>query len=466
MGNKRCSICGEKEHNSRTCSSVEERKIVEWEQTEVMGAENMLQLKHMPEIPMLEHFLQMTKDYLHLKEIPIFTLERSIMLPRESSQFAYLMTCLLSFGHNKDIYKHPPLSYSDWSERLEKRIGEIYEAFFKLKKDRRKMFKQKGVQPKFFDVLGENFRFRARRFPKLHEMNYYQRAWLLLGFCDYLLKTRPSLKKRVFDVAPVSELRAVTLGVDDASCTYYHFPSFAEGKNPAVRVYKIAKWIPPKLDVEYNPRIPKPIHLSTSESEDEISVKLPEWFIRRKKSEAANPKPSSRAKSWVSEFPDLVKATKEEGETLIEGETEKEEEGGERETVKEGEGGERETVKEGEGGERETVKEEEGGERETVKEEGEGETVEDLPLQPLPEVEPDKTFECVADSLDSLRELVKHFESKGSELSYTETALLRKLKALIEELEPSEYKLLKSTRSLRTQLHADFMKFQQKLTTP
>ncbi|CAG0903585.1 unnamed protein product, partial [Cyprideis torosa] len=74
----------------------EERKIVEWEQTEVMGAENLLQLKHMPEIPMLEHSLQITKDYFHLKEIPIFTLsERSIMLPRESSQFAYLMTGLL-----------------------------------------------------------------------------------------------------------------------------------------------------------------------------------------------------------------------------------------------------------------------------------------------------------------------------------------------------------------------------------
>ncbi|CAG0894923.1 unnamed protein product [Cyprideis torosa] len=438
----------------------EERKIVEWEQTEVMGAENMLQLKHMPEIPMLEHFLQITKDYFHLKEISIFTLERSIMLPRESSQFANLMTGLLSLGKSKDI-----LSYSDWSERLEKRIEEIYEAFVKLKKDRRKMFEQKGVQSKFFDVLGEDFPFgfrarkfpfalvRARRFPKLHEMNYYQRAWLLLGLCDYLLKTRarPSLKTRVFDVAPVSELRAVTLGVDDASCTYYHFPSFAEGKNPAVRVYKIAKWIPPKLDVEYNPRIlkhKKPIHLSTSESEDEISVKLPEWFIRRKKSEAANPKTSSGAASWV-------KATKEEGETLIEGETEKEEEGGERETVKEEEGGERETVKEEEGGERETVKEEEVGERETVK---------DLPLRPLPEVEPDKTFECVADSLDSLRELVKHFESKGCELSYTETALVRKLKALIEELEPSEYKLVESTRSLRTQLYADFMKFQQKLT--
>ncbi|CAG0880466.1 unnamed protein product [Cyprideis torosa] len=618
----------------------EERKIVEWEQTEVMGAENMLQLKHMPEIPMLEHFLQITKDYFYLKEIPIFTLERSIMLPRESSQFAYLMTGLLSLGRMKDIYNHPPMPYSYWSARLEERIREIYKAFFKLEKDRQKMFEQKGVEPKFFDVLGEHFPFRARKF---HEMNYYQRAWLLLGFCDYLLKTRPSLKTRVFDVAPVSELRAVTLGVDDASWTYYHFPSFAEGKNPAVRVYKRAKWIPPKLNVEYNPRrrkkkrnvsededfdefnptaskkrkapvikkrayrrrvpkrppkrpAPEPptprvvggkvlrslapkrieeLNLTTSESEDELSeegVKLPEWFIRRKKSEAANLKPNSGAGSLVSEFPDLVKkrrgrpsvkasaeskrssrpsgkdgrevaemeveedgignGTEEDGignraespETILgigSGESSKSNSNGDSRPENDdiprsgpgsvgssAEGGEGEEsvgkeeknngTAEGEGEwlkeeasttnetsdlkeskatkeegepliEGETEKEEEGGEREIVKEEGGApqQSGENSPRpwppypEPLPEVEPDKTFECVADSLDSLRELVKHFESKGSELSYTETALVRKLKALIEELEPSEYKLVKSTRSLRTLLHADFMKFQR-----
>ena len=71
-----------------------EREIKDWENDVLIGEANQVILRYSWELPALTHFLCLTKELFNLVEVPVYTIERMLLMPRESRNLAYLMTAL------------------------------------------------------------------------------------------------------------------------------------------------------------------------------------------------------------------------------------------------------------------------------------------------------------------------------------------------------------------------------------
>ncbi|XP_074660494.1 uncharacterized protein LOC141912956 [Tubulanus polymorphus] len=222
------------------------QELNEWDES-LLSEENMAQMKAMWELPQIGLFLYLCSDALRVGEVPQYELERSLILPRESMMMRLIMTSLLrTVTQRIRDDKKPLFTYNQWMHKLRTKFEKWYRVLETNLRDIEKTTKTLGVEPRFFEVLGLENPLLSRRF---HELNLYQRVWIVKSLCDHVLETQDGLRDAI-EANPPADQREYYLGTDAQGNTYLHFPQFC-GQD--LRIYRQALIKLPEMDKPTTP---------------------------------------------------------------------------------------------------------------------------------------------------------------------------------------------------------------------
>ncbi|XP_023231682.1 uncharacterized protein KIAA2026-like [Centruroides sculpturatus] len=176
--NKKKHVPGRKVGRKRDYSEV-----IEWENQ--LTQDHLVNMKAMWELPQIGHFLFLAQKTLNIPELHMYALERVFLMPRESVYLATIITSLLSSPYQRTkLHRKPPMPYRIWHERLKLRVENWYKLYNAKHKNTRKVFDIVGIEPDFFNILGDTNPFLKKDF---HELTYHQRVWLVKALCDHCL---------------------------------------------------------------------------------------------------------------------------------------------------------------------------------------------------------------------------------------------------------------------------------------
>ncbi|XP_067126473.1 serine-rich adhesin for platelets-like [Centruroides vittatus] len=223
--NKKKHVPGRKVGRKRDYSEV-----IEWENKLIQ--EHSVNMKAMWELPQIGHFLFLAQKTLNIPELHMYALERVFLMPRESIYLATIITSLLSSPYQRTkLHRKPPMPYRIWHERLKLRVENWYKLYNAKHKNTRKVFDIVGIEPDFFNVLGDTNPFLKKDF---HELTYHQRVWLVKALCDHCLNKHKTIQDAISENTWLDQ-KELILGVDRHDKCYIHFPQFC---GLDVRIYR------------------------------------------------------------------------------------------------------------------------------------------------------------------------------------------------------------------------------------
>ncbi|CAG0889296.1 unnamed protein product [Darwinula stevensoni] len=138
-------------------------------------------------------------------------------------------------------------------------------------------FEVLGVEPKFWEILGQTSPFVETAF---HNLTYQQRVWIVKSLCDWILQNHKTVGNAVREI---ESPRPKVLGFDRDGYSYLYFPEFSIW---SVRAYKMGPvlYVPSEDEGVWSPKRPRKRRCHASEDDDwEANV-----GIKRRKTGAAS----------------------------------------------------------------------------------------------------------------------------------------------------------------------------------
>ncbi|XP_014222707.1 uncharacterized protein KIAA2026-like isoform X2 [Trichogramma pretiosum] len=212
--------------------SAEGRDYDEWEKTQILPDSLRDEMESMWELPQIYHFLQLTKDVLHISHLSMFEVERMLLMPKASQQLANIMTCLLSSPSTKSKQQEvPPMPYKFWTNILMQKLKGWFKIYEAKQREPVKVFDALGIESEFWSVFPEALELEGRDF---ESFNFRQRVWLLKALCDTAQHSRKLIQEEIAKQPTESQFETV-LGVDRYGARYVYFPQFLHND---LRVYR------------------------------------------------------------------------------------------------------------------------------------------------------------------------------------------------------------------------------------
>ncbi|CAB0037796.1 unnamed protein product [Trichogramma brassicae] len=191
--------------------SAEGRDYDEWEKTKILPDSLRDEMESMWELPQIYHFLQLTKDVLHISHLSMFEVERMLLMPKASQQLANIMTCLLSSPSTKSKQQEvPPMPYKFWTNILMQKLKGWFKIYEAKQREPVKVFDALGIESEFWSVFPEALELEGRDF---ESFNFRQRVWLLKALCDTAQHSRKLIQEEIAKQPTESQFETV-LGVD------------------------------------------------------------------------------------------------------------------------------------------------------------------------------------------------------------------------------------------------------------
>ncbi|XP_043241574.1 uncharacterized protein KIAA2026-like [Amphibalanus amphitrite] len=196
-------------------------------------------LKCMWEFPQMATFIHLSLRALNILEVPLYEMERMLLLPQSSETLAVMMTSLVSPPLVRaKLDTMPPMPYHVWTAKLAARATIWYRAFVRERGCTQRLLETLGIDPHFWEIFGPRNPFKRCLF---HNMSYYQRVWMIKTMCDHLFHSHKSLQDCVLETSE-AEPRESVVGTDRHGFEYLHFPQLLVRD---VRVYRRRPWRAP-----------------------------------------------------------------------------------------------------------------------------------------------------------------------------------------------------------------------------
>ncbi|KAF0299250.1 uncharacterized protein FJT64_027975 [Amphibalanus amphitrite] len=196
-------------------------------------------LKCMWEFPQMATFIHLSLRALNILEVPLYEMERMLLLPQSSETLAVMMTSLVSPPLVRaKLNTMPPMPYHVWTAKLAARATIWYRAFVRERGCTQRLLETLGIDPHFWEIFGPRNPFKRCLF---HNMSYYQRVWMIKTMCDHLFHSHKSLQDCVLETSE-AEPRESVVGTDRHGFEYLHFPQLLVRD---VRVYRRRPWRAP-----------------------------------------------------------------------------------------------------------------------------------------------------------------------------------------------------------------------------
>ncbi|XP_041466639.1 uncharacterized protein LOC121417123 [Lytechinus variegatus] len=270
------------------------KRLLEWEKTELLVEPLATQLKSMWEIPAIGQFLKLCCENMYLPEFSIFELERALILPQSSKLLARIFTNILTTRyHRKRVSKKPPMPYEFWQDKLRKNL-DVWYAFLSVETaTRQSVARHLYISERFFEVLGDVNPLTGRQY---HDLSIYERVWILKGMCDHLFETDYDVWFGV-DTSTIEDQRVVMLGEDDDKASYLYFPHFLSTDLRIYRQAQIREEKPKKKKAEKEAKSPSKKAKKEAESASEVEEGPKKRGRPRKNAEPDEKSPKKAAKT-------------------------------------------------------------------------------------------------------------------------------------------------------------------------
>ncbi|KAF6208830.1 hypothetical protein GE061_014571 [Apolygus lucorum] len=201
-----------------------------WEDEVLQSKLNNAQINIVPELAEVGQFLVMAQDILCLKPISQFEIERMLLIPRESSTLATIMTSFLCpTVMRAALYFKPIMIYDVWASLLQKKLDTWYNAYAKYN-NRMQVFLKYGVEPRFFDNVGEVNPLVNAPF---HELSLLKKSSILKSLCTNMFHSNKKIEE-YFNLVNESSLKSRLLYSDSK----YDYVSLF---SPEIRVYRSSR---------------------------------------------------------------------------------------------------------------------------------------------------------------------------------------------------------------------------------
>ncbi|KAK9499769.1 hypothetical protein O3M35_002745 [Rhynocoris fuscipes] len=211
----------------------QEQVMLSWIKEHLVSEETEYLIKHTCQLAEIGQFLRLTAGVLNVEELTQYEVERMLLMPKESTSLATLMTSMLSpamMRSNLDVT--PVMPYEIWTSKLKKKIESWLKVYYKT--DMVQAFSITGIDPYFWDVISLVNPLEEKPF---HEIRFYERVWILKSLCDNLAHTNKSIQDVFLDeTKSANEFRAIDFGKGPAGSYYFGLEFF-----PEIRVYKQQK---------------------------------------------------------------------------------------------------------------------------------------------------------------------------------------------------------------------------------
>ncbi|XP_037071084.1 uncharacterized protein KIAA2026-like [Pollicipes pollicipes] len=173
------------------------------------------------EFPQLAQFVHLSLRALNILEVPLYEMERMLLVPQSSETLAMLMTSLVSSPLVRmKLADLPPMPYHMWTAKLAARVQLWYRAYARERGCTQRLLETQGIEPTFWQVVGTSNPFEKRLF---HQLSFYERVWMVKTMCDFLFHSHKSLQDCVMEAA-TAEPRETVVGRDRHGFEYLHFP--------------------------------------------------------------------------------------------------------------------------------------------------------------------------------------------------------------------------------------------------
>uniref|UniRef100_A0A0A9WCA8 Bromo domain-containing protein n=1 Tax=Lygus hesperus TaxID=30085 RepID=A0A0A9WCA8_LYGHE len=209
-------------------ATVEEMQ--KWEEEVLQAKQNNVQINIVSELAEVGQFLVMAQEILCLKPISQFEIERMLLISRESSTLATIMTSFLCpTVMRAALYFKPIMIYDVWASLLQKKLDTWYNAYAKYK-NRMQVFLKYGVEPSFFDTVGEVNPLVDAPF---HELSLIKKSSILKALCSNMFHSNKKIEE-YFNLVDENSLKSKLLYSDSK----YDYVSLF---SPEIRVYRSSR---------------------------------------------------------------------------------------------------------------------------------------------------------------------------------------------------------------------------------
>ncbi|XP_028414754.1 uncharacterized protein LOC114537843 [Dendronephthya gigantea] len=218
-----------KEKERREANEALMVELGKWE-NEMFTTDVLRELRSIWEIPAIGSFLWLFQPALNLPELNFTEFEYGLIIPNKSQQMAWILTSLLvTPSQRKSIHKKAPMKFKVWERKLKERLDIWYLA--KQEEELQTVARQIGLNPAFFDVLGDVNPLETKSYI---DLTLHQRVLILKVLCDECLDYHPQLRDFLgnTDTTPYNE---TYLGYDAKNSSYLYFPIFDATD---IRIYK------------------------------------------------------------------------------------------------------------------------------------------------------------------------------------------------------------------------------------
>ncbi|XP_014252852.1 uncharacterized protein LOC106668520 [Cimex lectularius] len=209
---------------------VSDPDLQKWEAEVLMSKQKSKQISLMSELAEIGHFLRLSQDILCLKDITQYEIERMLLMPRESTTLASIMTCFLCpTAMRGSLYFKPIMIYDVWQSLLNRKLEGWYNAYAKIN-NKLQLFLKYGIEPYFWEIVGEQNPLTDTEF---HALSFTKKACILKALCTTMFHSNKKIED-YFNSVEESSLRGITI-FEDSKFEYISLFS------PEIRIYRVSK---------------------------------------------------------------------------------------------------------------------------------------------------------------------------------------------------------------------------------
>ncbi|KAK9501588.1 hypothetical protein O3M35_012286 [Rhynocoris fuscipes] len=205
-------------------------ELNKWESEILMNKTTKKQINFIGELADIGFFIKLTHQVLCVKPVTQYEIERMLLIPRESTTLATLMTAFLCpTAMRGSLYLKPLMSYEVWTAILAKKLDSWYNAYVKFQ-NKVQIFLKYGIEPHFWEVVGEDNPLAKAEF---HTLPLVKKAWILKTLCTTVFHSNKKLEE-YFNTVEDCKLRGNVIYEDSKFLYINEF-------TPEIRIYRIAK---------------------------------------------------------------------------------------------------------------------------------------------------------------------------------------------------------------------------------
>ncbi|XP_073970173.1 uncharacterized protein isoform X2 [Rhodnius prolixus] len=222
---------GKKEKDeSEILGDTAEEELLNWESDVLMGKHVKKQINFIGELADIGYFIKLTHQVLCVKQVTQYEIERMLLMPKESTTLATLMTAFLCpTAMRGSLYLKPLMTYEVWAAILSRKLDSWYNAYLKLR-NKIQIFLKYGIEPNFWDVVGDQNPLLTSEF---HALSLVKKAWILKALCTTIFHSNKKIEE-YFATLEDCKLRGNIIYEDSKFIYINEF-------SPEIRIYRIAK---------------------------------------------------------------------------------------------------------------------------------------------------------------------------------------------------------------------------------